>query len=111
MKTSAAIRVKAVREMLGFTRPAFCSLTGIEFSRVATLEHDRSRMSVEELAMIDTVLPDFTDYLMYGKTLDLSLLENSKDERVRFTAIRLRNGEIPEGYGLEEVIVDGRKDQ
>ncbi len=111
MTISAAKRVKAVRELLGLTRPAFCELVGIEFSRMATLEHDRARMSVEELALIDNVLPEFTTYLLHGKSLDLALLSASPNEMFKFVVLRIRNGEIPSGYGLEEVIVDGSKKQ
>jgi transcriptional regulator with XRE-family HTH domain len=107
MEISAARRVKAVREMLGMTRPAFCELVGIEFSRMATLEHDRARMSVEELALIDNVLPEFTTYLLHGKVLDLIPLATSANETVKFVGMRLKNGEIPAGYGLEKVIVNG----
>lgn len=109
MGISAARRVKAVRELLGLTRPVFCDMVGIDYSRMATLEHDRSRMAVEELAQIDNVLPQFTSYLLHGKELDLTVLADSQSDVLKFAAMRLRNGEIPEGYGLEEVIVDGHQ--
>ena len=111
MKLSPAKRIKVIRELMGFTRQKFGDSVGIDYLRLSTLENDRGRMSVDDLAAIDEVFPEFTRYLMHGKTLDLATLEKSENELIRNAATRVKNGEIPEGYGLEEVIVDGSQRQ
>lgn len=110
MKVTSAKRIKAVRELMGMTRQAFCDQVGIDYLRVSTLENDRARMSVDDLAAIDTAFPEFTPYLLHGKVLDVQQLGKSKIEAVKVAAMHIKNGEIPEGYGLEEVIVNGSND-
>lgn len=110
MQQTAAFRMKAVRALLGITRESFSELVNIGYVRIATLENDRARMSVDDLASLDAVLPEFTGYLLNGKTLDVAMLEQSSNEMVRSAAFRIRDGQIPEGYGLEEVIVNGSND-
>lgn len=111
MKITPAKRVKAVRELVGLTRQKFGDLVGLDYLRMATLENDRGRMAVDDLSAIDNVFPELTMYLLHGKELNLTNLESSTNELLKFAVMRIRNGDIPEGYGLEEVIVDGRKDQ
>lgn len=101
--------MKAVRALLGITRESFSELVNIGYVRIATLENDRARMSVDDLASLDVVLPEFTSFLLSGKSLDVGVLESSGNELVRLAAMRIRDGDIPEGYGLEEAIANGRK--
>lgn len=111
MKISAAKRIKAVRELLGITRQGLCDLVGLDYLRVSTLENDRARMSVEELASLIKVFPEFTNYMIFGEALEVQLLENSKNKLCNDAAFRIQCGEIPDGYGLEEVVVYGRQSE
>ena len=111
MQTTPAQRIKVTRDLLGITRENFSELVNIGYVRIATLENDRARMSVDDLAALDLVLPEFTDYLLHGKRLDVAQMEKSSNELVRYAAMRVRSGEIPEGYGLEGVIVNGSNKQ
>lgn len=107
MAVSAAMRMKALRELMALTREAFCELIHLPYTRVANLENDRARLSVEDLAAVLRVFPQFNHYLIFGDSLDVSALEDSDDARCQSVAFRIKSGDIPEGYGLEEVIVNG----
>src|SRR4051794_24741952 len=110
MGISPAKRMKAVRDLVALTREAFCDVVGMPYTRVANLENDRARLSVEDLAELITVFPEFTTYLIFGNSLDVDGLANSENELVKAAAFRIKSGVIPSGYGLEEVIVNGSKD-
>jgi transcriptional regulator with XRE-family HTH domain len=107
MAVSAAMRMKALRHLLALTREAFCELIHLPYTRVANLENDRANLSVEDLAALLRVFPEFNQYLIFGEALDVALLEGSSNERCQAVAYRIKNGDLPEGFGLEEVIVNG----
>lgn len=107
MEVSAAMRMKALRELVAMTREAFCDAVSMSYTRVANLENERARLSVEDLAALLRVFPEFDRYLIFGDILDVSALAQSKNEKCQEAAQMIRGGVIPSGYGLELVIKDG----
>lgn len=107
MVLTAAKRAKAVRELTGLGREAFADLVGLGYNRLSTLEHDRARMSVEDLEAITNVLPEFTEWIIRGGKIEMSALEASSNDLCKVAANRIRRGVMPDGYGLELSIYYG----
>lgn len=96
MELKPGRRLKIARELMGVNRNQFSKMTGIDYLRVVTIEEDRGRMSVDDLALIVKLFPELMNWLVLGETLDIETFAASKNEHMIMLADNLETHGMPE---------------
>lgn len=104
MKHKAGERVKALRELIGFTREDFADLLGIDFVRLRNIEQRKVRMAEEEFAVIGKSFPEMIHWIAYEGDISLDGLRNSEENLCRLIAAKYVAGQLPDGFELESKI-------
>ncbi|WP_041598356.1 hypothetical protein [Hahella chejuensis] len=102
MRLKAGERLKALRELAGFTRQEFSSITNIELIRLTNLEKLRARVAEDEYEKLGLLFPEVIPWFAYEGDISLEALRSSEQKLCRLIAARFEAGQIPEGYFLEE---------
>lgn len=97
MEFSAGERFQIVREMLDFTREDFAKLTGIPFTRLRNIEHERTILNVEDFQKLAAVLPELLPWIIYEGDINLDDLRASKHPQSRVMAEIFEQGRQPGG--------------
>ncbi len=89
-------RLKIARELLGLSRPKFSRLTNIDYLRIVTIEEDRGRLGVDEVAVILEHFPELLHWLVLGTPIDMEACAMSKNEHMRMLADNLETHGYPD---------------
>lgn len=89
-------RLKAVRELAGFTRDQMSMQVQIGYPRYCNIEQLKVRMAVEDLEKVLAHLPEFESWLARGLRVDLSKIKKSKSDFVKQIYKRIEAGDIAE---------------
>lgn len=89
-------RLQMARELMGISRSEFADSLGMRYLRLVTVENDRGRMSVDDLALIVTHYPELIWWLTTGNPLDPAELFVSKNDHIRLLADNLETHGWPE---------------
>jgi transcriptional regulator with XRE-family HTH domain len=96
MGQSPGKRLHQARELMGISRSEFADQLGFKYLRLVTIENDRGRMSVDDLAAIVRPYPELTNWLLLGEELNVGILAKSSNEHIRTLADNLESHGLPE---------------
>src|SRR5690554_6069367 len=101
----AGTRVKAIRELTGFTRSDFAADLGMDFMRLRNVEQLKAKVSEDEFCAIGKAIPELIHYLVYGGIVHKAQLKDSDNAFARLIYARLEAGQMPDGFDLEKFII------
>jgi len=73
-------------------RESFCQLVGLGVTHLTSIESNRGPMYVTDLEAITSVFPEFTWWLISGKSLSVGDLERSSNKYCNAAATKIRRG-------------------
>jgi len=98
-------RVRAIRELTGFTRSDFAESLDIDFMRMRNIEQLKAKVAEDEFYAIGKAIPETVHFLAYGGLISLDALKESENPFARLIYARLEAGQMPEGFELDKIIV------
>jgi transcriptional regulator with XRE-family HTH domain len=104
MNTTASQRLKGLRELTGLKRKEFADILGIDDSHLKSIELGRAELNENDFAKVCRHFPSFTAWLTYEGEIDLAALKQKQEALMRFMAMRIESGHVPEGYFLEKAV-------
>lgn len=97
MEFTAGERFQIVREMLEISREDFSDLTGIPFTRLRNIEHNRTILNVDDLQLLAKILPELLPWIIYEGNINLDELRASRHQLSRSVAEIFEYGRLPGG--------------
>ncbi len=104
MKTTASQRLKGLRELTGLKRKEFADIVGIDESHLKSIELNRAQLNEDDYAKVCRHFPSFTAWLTYEGEIDIAALKQKQEALMKFIALRIESGMVPDGYFMEEAI-------
>lgn len=89
-------RLKIARELMGINRNKFSKLTGIDYIRMVTIEEDRGRLGVDDVALVVAHFPELLHWLVLGTPIDVEQCAKSQNEHMRMLADNLETHGYPD---------------
>ena len=99
MEFTPGKRFKIARELMEFSRTKFSKLTGIDYVRLITIEEERGRLGVDDVAAVLAHFPELLHWLVLGTPIDINAFSQSENERIRMLADNLETHGYPEVDG------------
>ncbi len=96
MTISSGKRFKIARELTGLNRTKFAKLTGIDYLRLVTVEEERGRLGVDDVAAVLAHFPELLHWLVLGTPIDVAVCAKSQNEHMRMLADNLETHGYPE---------------
>lgn len=104
MRTTASQRLRGLRELTGLKRKEFAEIVGIEDSHLKSIELGRAQLNEDDYAKVCRHFPSFTAWLTYEGEIDLAALKKKQEALMKFIALRIESGHVPDGFFLEDAI-------
>ena len=67
---TAGKRLRALRELMGLSRPQFAELVGMTAKRLENIENELQRMHDEDFEKVCGTLPEFSDWIAYEGSIE-----------------------------------------
>lgn len=96
MGLTAGARLKIARELMAQNRSEFCDTLNFNYIRLVTIEGNKGRMSVDDLAQIVRPYPELMGWIVLGTPLDIAACAKSTNEHMRMLADNLETHGYPE---------------
>lgn len=101
-----ATRIRGLREFMNTSRSGFENVTGIKRTHLHNIENFNQKPRAEDLETICKLFPEFTKYLVFQGEIDFLELEKNTSTPAQIIAARIKNNELPSGYGFNECIIN-----
>lgn len=92
METTAADRIRIIRELMGLTRREFALLIGIRTDQLTNLEQKKAHVRAEHLELLGKKFPQLMPFLTYNGEITMSDILESDEAMLRAMAARIQAG-------------------
>lgn len=96
MDLSPGRRFKIARELMGLNRNKFSKLTGVDYLRIVTVEEERGRVAIDDVAAVLAHFPELLHWLVLGTPIDVEVCAKSESEHMRLLADNLETHGYPD---------------
>ena len=97
-------RVKALRELLGFTQEKFASYLGVPFVRYRNIEQGQCRVAEEEFATLGKNFPELLPFMTFEGPISLTALQQSENNLLRLVAAKIEAEQLPKSIDISPFI-------
>ncbi|HGM6913067.1 TPA: helix-turn-helix domain-containing protein [Pseudomonas aeruginosa] len=100
---TAGKRLRALRELMGLSRPQFAELVGMTAKRLENIENELQRMHDEDLEKVCGTFPEFSDWIAYEGSIEPQSIAWKVADSAQAAAVYLveRNPVLLERHGID----------
>ncbi|HBN9816713.1 TPA: XRE family transcriptional regulator [Pseudomonas aeruginosa] len=100
---TAGKRLRALRELMGLSRPQFAELVGMTAKRLENIENELQRMHDEDFEKVCGTFPEFSDWIAYEGSIEPQSIAWKVADSAQAAAVYLveRNPVLLERYGID----------
>lgn len=109
LRTTAGLRLKALRTLIGMTQKDFSAFIHLPLPRYKGIEVMHTRVAEDVFAIVCSKLPAFTDFVVYEGKISLKRLESSDSEFEKLAAARYVTRTLPPNNIIVEFLNDDRQ--
>lgn len=100
----AGERISIVRQLAGFTRPAFADYCGFNFIRLSNIEKLFAKVHEEDFLLLHEHVPELIPFLVHEQAIDVAALRSSKSDLCRLIAAQIVAGRKPKKFDLSGLV-------
>ncbi|ASA28627.1 helix-turn-helix domain-containing protein [Pseudomonas aeruginosa] len=99
---TAGKRLRALRELMGLSRPQFAELVGMTAKRLENIENELQRMHDEDFEKVCGTFPEFSDWIAYEGSIEPQSIAWKVADSAQAAAVYLveRNPVLLERHGI-----------
>ncbi|HHQ2708561.1 helix-turn-helix transcriptional regulator [Pseudomonas aeruginosa] len=99
----AGKRLRALRELMGLSRPQFAELVGMTAKRLENIENELQRMHDEDFEKVCGTFPEFSDWIAYEGSIEPQSIAWKVADSAQAAAVYLveRNPVLLERHGID----------
>ncbi|HBO6322792.1 TPA: helix-turn-helix transcriptional regulator [Pseudomonas aeruginosa] len=100
---TAGKRLRALRELMGLSRPQFAELVGMTAKRLENIENELQRMHDEDFEKVCGTFPEFSDWIAYEGSIEPQSIAWKVADSAQAAAVYLveRNPVLLERQGID----------
>ncbi|HBO4336187.1 TPA: helix-turn-helix transcriptional regulator [Pseudomonas aeruginosa] len=100
---TAGKRSRALRELMGLSRPQFAELVGMTAKRLENIENELQRMHDEDFEKVCGTFPEFSDWIAYEGSIEPQSIAWKVADSAQAAAVYLveRNPVLLERHGID----------
>ncbi|WP_070337005.1 helix-turn-helix domain-containing protein [Pseudomonas aeruginosa] len=100
---TAGKRLRALRELIGLSRPQFAELVGMTAKRLENIENELQRMHDEDFEKVCGTFPEFSDWIAYEGSIEPQSIAWKVADSAQAAAVYLveRNPVLLERHGID----------
>ncbi|EML1363914.1 helix-turn-helix transcriptional regulator [Pseudomonas aeruginosa] len=100
---TAGKRLRALRELMGLSRPQFAELVGMTAKRLENIENELQRMHDEDFEKVCGTFPEFSDWIAYEGSIEPQSIAWKIADSAQAAAVYLveRNPVLLERHGID----------
>ncbi|MCM2085769.1 helix-turn-helix transcriptional regulator [Pseudomonas aeruginosa] len=100
---TAGKRLRALRELMGLSRPQFAELVGMTAKRLENIENELQRMHDEDFEKVCGTFPEFSDWIAYEGSIEPQSIAWKVADSAQAAAVYLveRNSVLLERHGID----------
>ncbi|WP_446940472.1 helix-turn-helix domain-containing protein [Pseudomonas aeruginosa] len=100
---TAGKRLRALRELMGLSRPQFAELVGMMAKRLENIENELQRMHDEDFEKVCGTFPEFSDWIAYEGSIEPQSIAWKVADSAQAAAVYLveRNPVLLERHGID----------
>ncbi|CEI09256.1 hypothetical protein PAMH19_2015 [Pseudomonas aeruginosa] len=100
---TAGKRLRALRELMGLSRPLFAELVGMTAKRLENIENELQRMHDEDFEKVCGTFPEFSDWIAYEGSIEPQSIAWKVADSAQAAAVYLveRNPVLLERHGID----------
>ncbi|EPQ5302432.1 TPA: helix-turn-helix transcriptional regulator [Pseudomonas aeruginosa] len=100
---TAGKRLRALRELMGLSRPQFAELVGMTAKRLENIENELQRMHDEDFEKVCGTFPEFSDWIAYEGSIEPQSIAWKVADLAQAAAVYLveRNPVLLERHGID----------
>ncbi len=100
---TAGKRLRALRELMGLSRPQFAELVGMTAKRLENIENELQRMHDEDFEKVCGTFPEFSDWIAYEGSIEPQSIAWKVADSAQAAAVSLveRNPVLLERHGID----------
>ena len=100
---TAGKRLRALRELMGLSRPQFAELVGMTAKRLENIENELQRMHDEDFEKVCGIFPEFSDWIAYEGSIEPQSIAWKVADSAQAAAVYLveRNPVLLERHGID----------
>ncbi|HCI3596230.1 TPA: helix-turn-helix transcriptional regulator [Pseudomonas aeruginosa] len=100
---TASKRLRALRELMGLSRPQFAELVGMTAKRLENIENELQRMHDEDFEKVCGTFPEFSDWIAYEGSIEPQSIAWKVADSAQAAAVYLveRNPVLLERHGID----------
>ncbi|MBG4690145.1 helix-turn-helix transcriptional regulator [Pseudomonas aeruginosa] len=100
---TAGKRLRALRELMGLSRPQFAELVGMTAKRLENIENELQRMHDEDFEKVCGTFPEFSDWIAYEGSIEPQSIAWKVADSAQAAAVYLveRNPVLLERHGID----------
>ncbi|MCV0166752.1 helix-turn-helix domain-containing protein [Pseudomonas aeruginosa] len=100
---TAGKRLRALRELMGLSRPQFVELVGMTAKRLENIENELQRMHDEDFEKVCGTFPEFSDWIAYEGSIEPQSIAWKVADSAQAAAVYLveRNPVLLERHGID----------
>ncbi|MDU3957269.1 MAG: helix-turn-helix transcriptional regulator, partial [Pseudomonas aeruginosa] len=84
---TAGKRLRALRELMGLSRPQFAELVGMTAKRLENIENELQRMHDEDFEKVCGTFPEFSDWIAYEGSIEPQSIAWKVDDSAQAAAV------------------------
>ncbi|HHF0021119.1 TPA: helix-turn-helix domain-containing protein [Pseudomonas aeruginosa] len=100
---TAGKRLRALRELMGLSRPQFAELVGMTAKRLENIENELQRMHDEDFEKVCGTFPEFSDWIAYEGSIEPQSIAWKVADSAQAAAVYMveRNPVLLERHGID----------
>ena len=100
---TAGKRLRALRELMGLSRPQFAEVVGMTAKRLENIENELQRMHDEDFEKVCGTFPEFSDWIAYEGSIEPQSIAWKVADSAQAAAVYLveRNPVLLERHGID----------
>ena len=100
---TAGKRLRALRELMGLSRPQFAELVGMTAKRLENIENELQHMHDEDFEKVCGTFPEFSDWIAYEGSIEPQSIAWKVADSAQAAAVYLveRNPVLLERHGID----------
>ena len=100
---TAGKRLRALRELMGLSRPQFAELVGMTAKRLENIDNELQRMHDEDFEKVCGTFPEFSDWIAYEGSIEPQSIAWKVADSAQAAAVYLveRNPVLLERHGID----------
>ncbi len=100
---TAGKRLRALRELMGLSRPQFAELVGMTAKRLENIENELQRMHDEDFEKVCGTFPEFSDWIAYEGSIEPQSIAWKVADSAQAAAVYLveHNPVLLERHGID----------